>query len=725
MKRCFCYVMILLVGVICCMNALAEGNKVYAPQGDVAFFQENGKVGLQTTDGEVLHTADFDGAAYFDVTEQANVYIADCIGRIDRKGTMIVEPFLCDSIEAIPTNCVSEEDPQYVLLVTWYGADGKKTMKLMSTEGKWISEVIFDLMIREYKNGKLFIGAGNKYNQIDINGHLSSEEWWEDIFVPDWNENEAETINGDYLYFNNDGELWGKNIHYPSDGIHERALIREGKSVSIPASWEKVGWADKNHVEYCVNGLWGLADFECNVILQPSSISGYTLVNDERDIWLIREPETQIWKWIHSSGETILSLKQDEDLLFFGENQYLAWNEEKTKLIDNNAAVIAEIDGQYDVWYDEGSNVFRYTDWDNQVWGFISIDGRVLSKIPESLYFDEFNAELHNGWLRVVDEKRMFDDHDGRCGYVNAYGDALLSKEWENIKDFSPNQLACVEVNGLYGYISNTGEYAVSPQWEYADSFFAVGAQYIAPVYKTTNYQLTWQGYINENNELVGEHTIPHGKAIDLIEKMPADLKLISIVPGNYDYTISADWETSELTEDSDSEINDKIPNMTETDKEDFMMNPEHWGKGRIYFTIMPKWIERISAYTYCDEEPHEEFNEVKKKYVNHKLYRGSVVVENIRIDNCDEPDIYPYCYMDIICTLDDPDQNPEEPVESAEWYLEFIYKKQDYPDNTLDDKLKEMSLLADAYVMKNEDVLQKLEGISIQLNGITRVNAD
>ena len=65
--------MILLVGVICCMNALAEGNKVYAPQGDVAFFQENGKVGLQTTDGEVLHTADFDGAAYFDVTGQANV----------------------------------------------------------------------------------------------------------------------------------------------------------------------------------------------------------------------------------------------------------------------------------------------------------------------------------------------------------------------------------------------------------------------------------------------------------------------------------------------------------------------------------------------------------------------------------------------------------------------------------------------------------------------------
>ena len=157
------------------MNALAEGNKVYAPQGDVAFFWENGKVGLQTIDGEVLHTAEFDGAAYFDVTGQADVYIADCIGRIDRKGTMIVDPFPCDSIEAIPTNCISEDAPQYVLLVTWCGADGKKTMKLMSTEGQWLSEVSFDLMIREYKNGKLFIGAGNKYNQIDINGDIKND----------------------------------------------------------------------------------------------------------------------------------------------------------------------------------------------------------------------------------------------------------------------------------------------------------------------------------------------------------------------------------------------------------------------------------------------------------------------------------------------------------------------------------------------------------------------
>ena len=205
---------------------------------------------------------------------------------------------------------------------------------------------------------------------------------------------------------------------------------------------------------------------------------------------------------------------------------------------------------------------------------------------------------------------------------------------------------------------------------------------------------------------------------------MPADLKLISIVPETYEYTASADWKTTDATDAVSSEDNDTIPNMTEADKQDFMMNPEHWGKGRIYFTIMPKWIERISAYTYCDEEPHEEFNEVKKKYVNHKLYRGSVVVENIRIDNCDEPDIYPYCYMEIICTLDDPDQNPEEPVESAEWYLEFIYKKQDYPDGTLDEKLKKTSLLADAYVLRG-DILQKLEDISIELDGITQINND
>ena len=163
----------LLLILTICDTALAEERQVYAAQGDVAFFKENGKIGLQATDGNVFHAAEFDGVGYFDATGQANIYVDDKIGRIDRTGKIIVEPFACDEIEAIPTNCTSEAVPPYVLLVSWYGADGEKVMQLMNTEGEWLSDTKFDLMLYEFENGKLFIRYEDQYNQIDTNGQLT------------------------------------------------------------------------------------------------------------------------------------------------------------------------------------------------------------------------------------------------------------------------------------------------------------------------------------------------------------------------------------------------------------------------------------------------------------------------------------------------------------------------------------------------------------------------
>lgn len=60
---------LLLLTFVLSGSSLAEERQVYATQGDVAFFKENGKIGLQATDGTVLHAAEFDGAGYFDTTQ--------------------------------------------------------------------------------------------------------------------------------------------------------------------------------------------------------------------------------------------------------------------------------------------------------------------------------------------------------------------------------------------------------------------------------------------------------------------------------------------------------------------------------------------------------------------------------------------------------------------------------------------------------------------------------
>lgn len=222
---------LLLLTFVLSGSSLAEERQVYATQGDVAFFKENGKIGLQATDGTVLHAAEFDGAGYFGTTQQANIYVDGKIGRIDRSGQIIVEPFACDEIEAIPTNCTSESVLPYVLLVSWYGTDDEKAMQLMNVAGNWLSDTKFNLMMYEFINGKLFIKAGELYNQIDAFGQLTSEEWWNYLFVDSSCAEAALPLNKEILDFTGEGVLWKRTIRQPNEK-EETYLIQGEKVIS-------------------------------------------------------------------------------------------------------------------------------------------------------------------------------------------------------------------------------------------------------------------------------------------------------------------------------------------------------------------------------------------------------------------------------------------------------------------------------------------------------------
>lgn len=82
----------------------------------------------------------------------------------------------------------------------------------------------------------------------------------------------------------------------------------------------------------------------------------------------------------------------------------------------------------------------------------------------------------------------------------------MLSSEWDAAYDFTANMLARVEVDGRYGYVDTTGAYVIEPQWQYADDFMDAGDQWVAAVYLKSRSKVLWKGYINENNELVGEN---------------------------------------------------------------------------------------------------------------------------------------------------------------------------------------------------------------------------
>ncbi len=501
--------MFLLLILTLCGAALAENRQVYAVQGDVAFFKENGKVGLQSADGTVLHAAEFDGAGYFDATQQANIYVDGKIGRIDRSGQIIVEPLVCDEIEAIPTNTTAEDVPPYVLLVSWYGADDEKVMQLMNTAGEWLSDTKFDLMMYEFWNGKLFIRYQDQYNQIDTDGQLTSKVWWEYLFVATGEEAEArEACARSYLSFTKDGNLWEETVCQPN-GKTERYLVQGEHRHLAPETWTQFKWLSDQLVAYCENDLWGIADYKCNVVMPAQWPSEPFVGSLEEDIWRVTVPGTNQWKWIHSDGETVLSLEPDETLRYKADNRYTLSNDESTKLIDNTGKLIAEFDSKYHIkWFEEGK-YFRFTNIVDNTWGFMSLDGEILSEIPDTLteYRDGY-TELTNGWFRVIDEERYegpLEDPVGQCGFVSVNGDIVLSSEWDEAYDFTANMLARVEVDGRYGFVDTTGAYVIEPQWAYADDFIDAGSQWVAAVYQLSGSKVTWKGYINEQNELIGE----------------------------------------------------------------------------------------------------------------------------------------------------------------------------------------------------------------------------
>lgn len=209
----------------------------------------------------------------------------------------------------------------------------------------------------------------------------------------------------------------------------------------------------------------------------------------------------------------MLETADDESCTVLSDDRYFIRDSETARLIDNEGAIVAEFDCKYHIRWDwsEEHNCFRYVNLIDNTWGFISRDGDLLCEIPD--FYTEYRMGyivLTNGWYRVVDQDRGYwDEKEGQCGYVNAYGKFLLSSEWGRIRDFTSNALACVEVTGKYGYIDETGEYAIQPQWEFADDFVDMGGQWIACVYQHIDENSVWQGYINESNELVGERVLP------------------------------------------------------------------------------------------------------------------------------------------------------------------------------------------------------------------------
>lgn len=232
--------------------------------------------------------------------------------------------------------------------------------------------------------------------------------WWEYIFFAPLDEIRVdESFDRGRLFFDKHVDLW-QHIVYQPNGKKEIYLVQGEQHHLVPETWTEFEWLSDQLVAYCENDLWGIADYECNVIMPAQWPSAPLVGSLEEDIWRVTDPGTNKWKWVHSDGETVLSLEPGETLFYEAENRYTLNDDESTKLIDNTGKLIAEIDSNYSITWFEENQYFRFVNYGDGTWGYLSMDGETLSTFPETIYpyHDGYN-ELTNGWIRVIDEERI------------------------------------------------------------------------------------------------------------------------------------------------------------------------------------------------------------------------------------------------------------------------------------------------------------------------------
>jgi len=60
---------------------------------------------------------------------------------------------------------------------------------------------------------------------------------------------------------------------------------------------------------------------------------------------------------------------------------------------------------------------------------------------------------------------------NGKYGYVNKNGEYVVNPQFDDANDFTAAGLAAVLVNDKYGYVDKTGQYAINPQFEAQKTF--------------------------------------------------------------------------------------------------------------------------------------------------------------------------------------------------------------------------------------------------------------
>ena len=516
------FLLLLLLLALSPLPALAE-RYVWAAQGETAFFEEDGRLGLLALDGTVLHAAAFDEVTLFDDYGEAVVSVGDSKGILDREGRLRVTPFPCLSMENLVDEATGARYRR--VLVSGQPISGTAVYCLLGLDGSVVLKPEWD-WIDWPTNGWIFARTGQSWY------HLRPHDGGDPQDAPYWDavtktaEGFCATADNERVFFDDSGEMVARFL-----------LDATGTG--------RYGWTDVKPLTgllfaYEQNGLWGLADETERTLHEPAWLD---ITADRAPTGLLRVTDAQQRPgWIDAAGQPVSTARWTMHPAQITENRWLVrLQDNRLIIIDDTDAEVADLTDAFDR-VENKDGFLRYTKDDASVWGFIDADGKVLSSISYwdmRVIWNGGDSPFSGGYVHI-------ERPDGQEGYVDVYGNPPPSPTgfpphlfanglrcaWETppatFRYAGMGQYDTTTHQTKYGIIDEAGNDVQQPIWDRWFTFSQVGGEWVARVVLRDSEDMLTTGYINERGEPI--------LGIKLPETAPEEAPLQTGQDRPYDY---------------------------------------------------------------------------------------------------------------------------------------------------------------------------------------------
>ena len=459
---------------------------VWAPQGNIACFSSNGKMGIQDLDGAVLCDAVYDYIGYFDEYGFAEIRIGDRKGMIRMDGEVVIPPIHCNFIGFLHDQHAGYTEIYDEAFLFSTMKNNKAQYGFYALDGRLITEACWDKAYG-FKNGIAYVQQNEKWNMINMKGERLLDTWWDDLSIN--RSTVTLTTDSEKLLMDMNGIVLAEH-RYKNGRWVLSALAQHPLPSEIACEYViKVS----NGYYYQADSKWGMMD-ENGAILCPPQWDQVTPSQDANYFWAINDDKMGL---LDRSGNLMIDSIYDS-IAYIAPGRWMVRKDDVAAVMDNTGNVIKDLSsGNYIVLYPVGNEYIQYQT-DSDQWGFMDSDGTVLSCIDGKKIQPQTFGEYAEGWIEV----EIITTSE--IGYMNLDGSILSSPDWSTTKPFR-NGLAAVKLasTGKWIHVTQSGEPAYNTSWDLCNNYMMAISGPIARVMQRTDEGIAFYGYINSSGQLV------------------------------------------------------------------------------------------------------------------------------------------------------------------------------------------------------------------------------